>query len=345
MSDPTESGFSSRQAPPLPSAFIWRRLHSLTGLFLVLFLIMHLFTNSQAAFYVGDDGKGFIHAVNSIHDFPYLFTLELLLLGTPFLIHIIWGIRYLWTAKYNSFKTDGSSPSLPEYSRNKAYTWQRWTSWILLIGVIAHVYHMRVSHYPINASIDNVQLYMIPVTTDEGLYTLAKRINAQIYDPTQIQQLSQQVNKGDPAILPLITQDNPPHPTLLPENPVSSRDIALKLEEQRRRQEQRLVQSLQEKPLGPGEVLAVADNFATADLLMLRDTFKSPLMIALYSLFVLAAVYHAFNGLWTFMISWGVTLSQRSQEWMLKLCVGLMVLLAFLGLAAVWGTYWVNLYA
>ncbi len=344
MSDMHESGYSSRQVPAPPAAFVWRRLHSLTGLFLVIFLIFHLFTNSQAAFYVGDDGKGFIHAVNSIHDFPYLFTLEVFLLGTPFLIHIIWGIRYIWTAKYNSFETDGSSPSLPEYSRNRAYTWQRWTSWILLIGVIAHVYHMRVAQYPLNSSIDNVHLYMVPISADEGLYTLAQRINAQIYDRGQIQQLSDQIHSGDRSFLPFITQDNPPHPLLLPTVPEAA-EIAQKLREQQRRQDNQLVHTLQAHHLQEGEVLAVADNFATADLLMLRNTFKDPLMIALYSLFVIAAVYHAFNGLWTFMISWGVTLTQRSQDWMLKLSMGLMVLLAVLGLAAVWGTYWINLYA
>lgn len=42
----------SYPAPPLPSAFIWRRAHSLTGLWLVLFLIEHLLTNSQAALFL-----------------------------------------------------------------------------------------------------------------------------------------------------------------------------------------------------------------------------------------------------------------------------------------------------
>ena len=44
----------------IPRAFIWRRLHSLMGLWLVLFLGEHLLTNSQAALWLGDNGKGFV---------------------------------------------------------------------------------------------------------------------------------------------------------------------------------------------------------------------------------------------------------------------------------------------
>ncbi|KIA76522.1 hypothetical protein DB43_AD00010, partial [Parachlamydia acanthamoebae] len=53
--------------------------------------------------------------------------------------------------------------------------------------------------------------------------------------------------------------------------------------------------------------------------------------------------YHGFNGLWTFMISWGVTLTALSQRYMRHLATALMVIVAFLGMAAIWGTYWINL--
>ena len=83
----------------------------------------------------------------------------------------------------------------------------------------------------------------------------------------------------------------------------------------------------------------MAPSFGIAELLMVRDTFKSPLMILLYTGLVLAACFHGFNGLWTFMISWGITLTARSQRLMRTLATGLMVLVTFLGLAAIWGTY------
>ena len=75
----------------------------------------------------------------------------------------------------------------------------------------------------------------------------------------------------------------------------------------------------------------------------MRDTFKNPLMILLYTGLVLAACFHAFNGLWTCMISWGITLTARSQQLMRSFATFLMVVIASLGLAAIWGTYWFNL--
>jgi len=78
-------------------------------------------------------------------------------------------------------------------------------------------------------------------------------------------------------------------------------------------------------------------------LLVVRETFKWPLMMVLYTIFVLSACFHAFNGLWTSLITWGVSLTERSQKMMRGLANTLMIVVAFLGLAAIWGTYWVNL--
>jgi len=96
-------------------------------------------------------------------------------------------------------------------------------------------------------------------------------------------------------------------------------------------------------PLKEGEVIAVTPSFGMAELLLVRDTFKIPLMIALYTIFVLTACYHGFNGLWTFMVKWGITLSEKSQSNMRKVSVALMILVAFWGLSAIWVTYWINL--
>src|ERR1700733_2092312 len=93
--------------PKVPRAFIWRRLHSLMGLWLVLFLIEHLLVNSQAALILGENGKGFVEMVNKIHGLPFLKAIEFVLLGIPFLIHMVWGVKYLFTAKSNAHKTKG----------------------------------------------------------------------------------------------------------------------------------------------------------------------------------------------------------------------------------------------
>lgn len=275
-------------APPIPNAFIWRRAHSLTGLWLVLFLMEHLFTNSQAALLIGDDGNGFVNAVNVIKNLPYLPFIEICLLAIPLTIHAIWGVRYLFTAKYNVLPSDGSSPSLPNYRGNKAYTWQRITSWILLFGILAHVIQMRFINYPVEVKNGAERFYVIRLSKDEGLYSLSKRLGFSIVPYEQVKNFVK----------------------WLPEN---------------------------------NQLFITSQSFGTVELLLVRDTFKNPLMLLLYTGLVLAACFHAFNGLWTFMITWGITLTERSQQCMRLFAIGLMTVISFMGLAAIWGTYWINL--
>ena len=311
-------------APPIPNAFIWRRAHSLTGLWLILFLIEHLLTNSQAALWIGDDGSGFVRGVNFIKGLPYLQAVEIFFLGVPFLIHGLWGIRYLLTAKYNSFPSDGTSPSLPQYSRNQAYTWQRITSWILLVGILAHVIHMRFLEYPTSAQLGTEHLYIVRISKDDGLYTLSKRLGFELYDE---QQTKDKIERILPASKVKVENN-------IPEELIAA---------QKRHEEQSFQAALKQWPLQENQWIAVSPSFGIAELLMVRNTFKSPTMILLYSGLVLAACFHAFNGLWTFMITWGITLTARSQQLMRTLATSLMVLVTFLGLAVIWGTYWFNL--
>lgn len=291
------------------------------GLWLVLFLMEHLLVNSQAALLIGDDGNGFVRAVNSIKELPYLPFIEAFLLGVPFMIHGIWGIQYLLTGRINSFKTDGSTPSLPQYPLNRAYTWQRITSWILLFGILAHVIHMRFVEYPLSASVGADQMYMVPLNLDTGLYTLSKRLNFVLYDSTKIKGMA----------LPLIP------------NKVKDDPEAL-VQAQSAQQQANWIETMRSVKLKEGQVLAVSKSFGVAELLMVRDTFKNPLMILLYSALVLAASYHGFHGLWMAMITWGIAMTEASQRLIRKIAVFFMVLIAFFGLAAIWGTYWINLW-
>lgn len=255
--------------------FAWRRIHSLMGLWLVIYLIEHLIVNSQATLWLGDDGIGFVRLVNLLEALPYLQVIEITFIGIPFAIHMYWGVKRIFTAKTNANKTDGSAPSLP-YGRNRAFTWQRLSSWILLFGVIGHVVQMRFVEMPKEVRANGEIRYEIRINHDEGLDTLARRI----------------------------------HVELIPDG---------------------------------NQVIAQAHTPGKAMLLMVRETFKSPLMCCLYSIFVLAAAFHAFNGVWTSLITWGAMLSYRSQKAMIPLCWIGVGLLAFLGLAAIWGSYWINL--
>lgn len=279
----------SVKVEPIPSAFIWRRLHSLLGLWLVIYLMEHLITNSQAALWIGDDGQGFVKTVNFIQNLPYLRVIEVVLLGVPILLHGIWGVKRIFTAKSNAHPTNGSAPSLP-YSRNYAFSWQRLTSWILLVGIILHVVQMRFMDYPTKVRFLDQERYFVKLRYDDGLTTLAPRLGVKLYD----------------QVPPLLIGEN----------------FSLK----------------------ENQIVAEAKTPGTAMLLATRDTFKSPVMGVLYTIFVLAAAFHAFNGVWTSLITWGAILSFKSQHWMVKVCGLAMLVFIFLGLAAIWGSYWINLY-
>lgn len=311
-------------SPPLPKAFVWKRLQSLTGLWLVAFLLLHLFTNSQAALWIGDDGSGFVKAVNGIHDLPYLQVIEIALLAVPFFIHIVWGIQYLKTSKFNSFSSDGRTPSLTEYPRNHAYTWQRLTSCILLVGIVAHVVQMRFLEVPISAQKGAEKYYMVRISSDPGIYPLAARLGFEIYDGKQVQQ---QREAYEAQKAPDSTSDTPQ--ALLQ---VQSYD-----------QDRQWIEALEQRPIGADQLIAVSKSYGMAELLMVRDTFKIPIMLVLYTVLVISACFHAFNGLWTFLITWGVSLSVKSQRLTRIFSTVLMFLVGFLGLAAIWGTYWINL--
>lgn len=307
----------------IPSAFTWRRLQSLFGLWLVIFLTEHLLVNSQAALFIGNDGKGFIDSANALENIPYLQLAEILLLAIPIIVHTVWGIKYLLTANYNSFGNKGNQPYLPEYSRNHAYTWQRITAIILVVGIVAHVIHMRFIERPISTEEGSQHYYLVKVDVDKGLYTLAERLNVSLYDEAKIKEAEKQLPK------------NPPHHEIeTPEELIQKQAFLQKKES---------LEALKKRPLKSGQAIAVADNFGTAELLMVRETFKMPIMLVLYTLFVLVACFHAFNGLWTGLIKWGITISQRSQRFMLGVTTALMVLVGLLGLSAIWLTYWINL--
>jgi succinate dehydrogenase / fumarate reductase, cytochrome b subunit len=300
-------GFMSTDSIRLPRAFIWRRVHSLTGLWVVLFLMEHLLVNSQAALWLGENGKGFVNMVNGIHNLPYLQVIEIFLLGVPLALHLFWGIKYLFTSRANSYSSDGSKPSLPEYGRNRAYTWQRITSWILVVGLIGHVAKFRFLDYPITVHVGGSSSYFVSVSKDRGLPDIARRLGVTLFDQKAVE-----------------------------------REIK-RLKTTRDQEEISWIEGLRKRPLSREEVIVEAHDFGTASLFSVRDTFKSPIYVALYTLFVLAACFHAFNGFWTFLISWGIVLRMSAQKSSVKLAITLMTLVAFLGLISVWGTYWLNL--
>lgn len=255
--------------------FAWRRIHSLMGLWLVIFLIEHLIVNSQATLWLGDDGIGFVRLTNLLESLPYLQVIEIVFIGAPLALHAFWGVKRALSAKLNSGPTDGTSPQLP-FSRNRAFSWQRITSWILLVGILVHVVQMRFLLAPKQIGNINEASYVVQVTEDSGLNAVAKRVQVSLE------------KRGDRLI-------------------VSAKS--------------------------PGKAM----------LFMVREVFKNPYWSIGYTIFLLAAAFHAFNGFWTSLITWGVILSYRSQRAFLPVCWIGFAFLTFLGLAAIWGSYWLNL--
>jgi succinate dehydrogenase / fumarate reductase cytochrome b subunit len=66
---------------------------------------------------------------------------------------------------------------------------------------------------------------------------------------------------------------------------------------------------------------------------------QSGVVILLYSIGVLASVFHLANGIWTMGITWGVWVSPRAQKQALRVCGAFGVLLAIVGMSALYGMW------
>jgi succinate dehydrogenase / fumarate reductase cytochrome b subunit len=198
----------------------------------------------------------------------------------------------------------------------------------------------RFIEYPESVTQGLESIYFVKLDLDEGLYGVAGRLDVKLYDAAAIQKEKEKLQErmAEMGIVELAQEMKQKKEEAYNEQRQLVYNAAQKFQEKIE-----WVKALESKPLKPGQVMGVTKNFGTAELLVVRDTFKDPLYVGLYTIFVLAACFHAFNGLWTFMITWGVVLRMSAQRSMVKFCWGLMALVAFLGLISVWGTYWLNL--
>jgi succinate dehydrogenase / fumarate reductase, cytochrome b subunit len=314
---------------PLPKAFLFRRLHSIAGLFFILFLCEHMLTNSESALLIGEQGASFIRAVNFLHSLPYLNIIEIFLLAVPIAIHAILGLIYFFEARFNSFATDGSAPALTGYLRNHAFTWQRITALIIVVGVIVHVLSMRFLQSPQEIESSPQAKFAVNVTADGGLITLAPRFNVTLITPQSQAPLLAFLEKREKMVDRKINRAVTP-----------SLIAAENLQKERISATRTFITNLH-----PTEIswTAICEDFGTATLLIVRDNFRIPWVCAVYTIFVLAAAFHASYGLWTFSISWGVTLNEAGRRVVRGIGVVLGLALLAGGLASIWLTYWVTL--
>lgn len=141
--------------------FIWRAAHSFTGLIFTFFLCEHIFVNFLASSFLSK-GHFFVAMVNSFHRLPGLKVIEICGLTIPFAIHAIIGIVYALQGKANNFPNSGDKPHC-NYVRNHFYFLQRLTAWLLLVGILVHVVHMRFIAYPESVEIGTQTYYAVKV--------------------------------------------------------------------------------------------------------------------------------------------------------------------------------------
>lgn len=60
----------------------------------------------------------------------------------------------------------------------------------------------------------------------------------------------------------------------------------------------------------------------------MNSIVSQPLMFAVYTIGVISASYHFTNGLWAFLVSWGITIGPRAQKVSAKICMGLFVIMS-----------------
>ncbi|MCG7335426.1 succinate dehydrogenase cytochrome b558 subunit [Sporosarcina sp. ACRSM] len=74
---------------------------------------------------------------------------------------------------------------------------------------------------------------------------------------------------------------------------------------------------------------------AEVDYNMMANIFENPFMIAFYIAGVIAATFHLANGLWGFLVTWGITQSPRSQKIVTYVSIAAFVILSVIGVQAI----------
>ena len=110
-------------------SFVWRRIHSLTGIVPVgLFLLEHFFTNSAAM----HGSEIYNSRVEFLLTLPFVLALEIGMIFLPLIFHAVYGIVIVFTGRANNIAYG--------YGRNWNYLWQRISGFVLLAFISVHVF-------------------------------------------------------------------------------------------------------------------------------------------------------------------------------------------------------------
>jgi succinate dehydrogenase / fumarate reductase, cytochrome b subunit len=128
----------SEGVPPLRAgegrSFLWRRLHSLTGIIPVgAFLTEHFISNAFAT----NGPHAYADQVKFLTGLPFVVWVEAIFIWLPIAFHSLYGF-YIW------YRGDSNVFSYP-WQGNWMYTAQRWTGAIAFFYMGWHTYTMRFS--------------------------------------------------------------------------------------------------------------------------------------------------------------------------------------------------------
>lgn len=74
---------------------------------------------------------------------------------------------------------------------------------------------------------------------------------------------------------------------------------------------------------------------ATVDFNMMANIVSNPFILAFYIVGIVSATFHFANGLWAFFVTWGITITPRSQQISTYVTLGVFVALTFVGVRAI----------
>ncbi|MEH7379734.1 succinate dehydrogenase cytochrome b558 subunit [Bacillus sp. JJ1533] len=68
---------------------------------------------------------------------------------------------------------------------------------------------------------------------------------------------------------------------------------------------------------------------------MMEDILSSPAMIVFYLVGVISTIFHFSNGLWSFAVSWGLTITPRSQQIATYVTIIIFIALSYVGVSTI----------
>lgn len=68
---------------------------------------------------------------------------------------------------------------------------------------------------------------------------------------------------------------------------------------------------------------------------MMANIVDNPLMLIFYIIGIVSATFHLANGLWSFCVSWGITVSPRSQQINTYVTMAIFLALSYVGIRAI----------